>query len=87
MRPGVYRQAFAAAGRDPANLIIKSHLFPQRTEHGEIDWDKTFANVPAMLDAGVTEFACAMPVGLKSPVPMDEIAGFMGNLARHAKQF
>jgi probable F420-dependent oxidoreductase len=83
----IYRQAFAAAGRSPASLIVKSHLFPQRTEHGEIDWDKTFAPVPDMLEAGVTEFACAMPMGMKSPVPLDEIAAFMEHLARHAKQF
>jgi probable F420-dependent oxidoreductase len=89
LREGVriYRHAFAAARRDPASLIIKSHLFPQRTELGEIDWNKTFSNVSAMLDAGVTEFACAMPIGMKSPVPMEEIAGFMEHLAHHAQQF
>jgi probable F420-dependent oxidoreductase len=83
----IHRRAFAAAGRDPKSLIVKSHLFPQRTDQGEIDWDKTFADVPAMLDAGVTEFACAMPIGMKSPVPMHEIASFMSHLANHAKQF
>jgi probable F420-dependent oxidoreductase len=81
-----YRRAFAAAGRDPSALIVKSHLFPQRTEQDEVDWDKTFANVPAMLEAGVTEFACAMPMGMKSPVPLDEIARFMDQLANKAKQ-
>ena len=60
----IYRQAFAAAGRDPNELIVKSHLFPQRTEQGELDWDKTFSTVPAMLEAGVTEFAIAMPIGM-----------------------
>ena len=83
----IHRRAFAAAGRDPQSLIIKSHLFPKRTEQGAIDWNETFANVPAMLDAGVTEFACAMPIGMKSPVPMDEIAEFMHHLAHHAQQF
>ena len=83
----IYQQAFAAARRDPATLIVKSHLFPQRAEHGGIDWDKTFLNVPALLEAGATEFACAMPIGMKSPVPMDEIAEFMGELARHAERF
>jgi probable F420-dependent oxidoreductase len=89
LREGVriYRAAFAAAGRDPQDLIVKSHLFPQRTEQGEIDWELTFSNVPALLEAGATEFACAMPIGMKSPVPMDEIAGFMDQLVRKAKQF
>jgi alkanesulfonate monooxygenase SsuD/methylene tetrahydromethanopterin reductase-like flavin-dependent oxidoreductase (luciferase family) len=89
LREGVrlHAQAYAAAGRDPATLIVKSHLFPRRTAYGDIDWDETFAPVPAMLEAGVTEFACAMPVGLKSPVPIAEIAGFMEQLAQKAGQF
>jgi len=83
----VYRQAFAAAGRNPQELMVKSHLSPQRTEQGALDWDKTFANVPAMLEAGVTEFAIAMPIGMQAPLSLDEIAKFMGQLANKAKQF
>jgi hypothetical protein len=60
---------------------------PQRTEQGELDWDKTFANVPAMLEAGVTEFAIAMPIGMKAPLSLAEIARFMEQLANKAKQF
>jgi hypothetical protein len=62
-------------------------LFAHRTEHDEFEWDKTFANVPAMLEAGVTEFSIAMPIGLKSPLSLDEIAQVMGQLANKAKQF
>jgi probable F420-dependent oxidoreductase len=89
LREGVqiYREAFAAAGRDPDLLIVKSHLFPQRTEQGDIDWGQTFANVPAMLEAGVTEFAIAMPMGMTSPLTLDKIARFMEQLANQAKQF
>ena len=83
----IYRQAFAAAGRNPNELIVKSHLIPQRTEQGELDWDKTFSNVLAMLEVGVTEFACAMPIGMKAPMSLDEIARFMNELASKAKQF
>ncbi len=83
----IYRQAFINMGRDPKALIVKAHLFPQRTEQGELDWDKTFVNVPAMLEAGVTEFAIAMPVGMTAPMPLDEIARFMNQLADKAKQF
>jgi len=82
----IYRSAFAAAGRDPHQLIVKSHLFPQRNDQDEVDWDKTFSNVPAMLEAGVTEFACAMPIGMKAPLSLDEIASFMDRLASKAKQ-
>jgi probable F420-dependent oxidoreductase len=83
----IYQQAFSAAGRDPKTLIVKAHLFPQRTEQGELDWGKTFANVPAMLDAGVTEFAIAMPMGMTAPMPLSEIARFMEQLANQARQF
>jgi probable F420-dependent oxidoreductase len=83
----VYRRAFTAAGRDPKDLVVKAHLLPQRTEQGDIDWDKTFAGVAAMLEVGVTEFACAMPIGIKAPLSLDEIAQFMGRLASKASQF
>jgi probable F420-dependent oxidoreductase len=85
----IYRQAFTAAGRDPKELIVKSHLFPQRTQQDdlELDWAKTFANVRAMLEAGVTEFAIAMPIGMKAPLSLHDIAHFMGELATQAKQF
>jgi len=89
LREGVqtYRKAFSVAGRDPNELTVKSHLFPLRNEQGELDWDKTFSNVPGMLEAGVTEFACAMPIGMNVPLSLDEIAGFMRQLASRAKQF
>jgi len=83
----IYRQAFAAAGRDSRELVVKSHLFAQRSEQGELDWDSTFAPVPAMREAGITEFAVAMPVGMKAPMSLDEIARFMGRLASKAGQF
>ena len=83
----IYRRAFTAAGRDAKQLMVKSHLYPQRTDEGEVDWDKTCSDVPAMLEAGVTEFACAMPVGMKAPLSLEEIARFMTQLANKAKQF
>jgi probable F420-dependent oxidoreductase len=83
----IYKQAFASAGRNPNDLIVKSHLFPIRTEHGEIDWEKTFANVPNILAAGVTEFAVAMPTGLNAPLSLDDISRFMNQLADSAKHF
>jgi probable F420-dependent oxidoreductase len=82
-----YRQAFAAVGRNPNELIVKSHLVPQRTDQDEIDWDRTFSDVPAMLEVGVTDFACAMPIGMKAPISLAEIARFMDQLASKAREF
>jgi probable F420-dependent oxidoreductase len=83
----IYRQAFTAAGRNSSELIVKSHLFAQRTEQGELDWDRTFANVPSLLEAGVTEFALAMPIGMQAPLSLSDITHFMNQLASKAKQF
>jgi probable F420-dependent oxidoreductase len=83
----IYRKAFSAAGRDPGSFIVKSHLFPQWDDQGAVDWDKMFSTVPAMLEAGVTEFACAMPVGMKAPMTLDEIDAFMRRLSAKASQF
>jgi probable F420-dependent oxidoreductase len=83
----IYRQAFAAAGRDPNELIVKSHLIPQRTDQDELDWDRTFSEVSAMLEVGVTDFACAMPIGLKAPLSLAEIGRFMDQLASKAREF
>jgi alkanesulfonate monooxygenase SsuD/methylene tetrahydromethanopterin reductase-like flavin-dependent oxidoreductase (luciferase family) len=83
----IYRQAFADVGRNPNELTVKSHLIPQRTEQNALEWDKTFSNVPAMLEAGVTEFACAMPMGANAPMSLAEIARFMDELASKARQF
>jgi len=83
----IYREAFAAAGRDPNQLTVKSHIFPQQNKQGELDWDRTFSEVPAMLEVGVTEFAIAMPISMTAPLSLDEIGRFMGQLANKATQF
>ena len=54
----IYRDAFAKAGRDPADLIVRAHLPRFMTDDGSwFDLEKMFAAVPAMQEAGVTEFA------------------------------
>jgi hypothetical protein len=40
-----------------------------------------------MLEAGVTEFACAMPIGMNAPLSLDDIARFMDRLASKATEF
>ena len=54
----IYRDAFAKAGRDPADLIVRAHLPRFMTDDGSwFDLEKMFAAVPAMQESGVTEFA------------------------------
>jgi probable F420-dependent oxidoreductase len=89
LREGVqaYRQAYLNAGRDPDQLIVRSHLSFHWTENGSLDWDRTFSTVPAMLAAGANEFACGISFGIKRASTLDEIARFMGQVARMAEQF
>lgn len=56
----VYREAFARAGRDPAGLIVRAHLPRHLTAEGRYDLERIFADVPAMCEAGVTEFAAGV---------------------------
>ncbi|MGB8365022.1 MAG: TIGR03619 family F420-dependent LLM class oxidoreductase [Rhizomicrobium sp.] len=54
----IYRDAFVKAGRDPADLVVRAHLPRFMTDDGSwFDLEKMFAHVPAMREAGVTEFA------------------------------
>jgi probable F420-dependent oxidoreductase len=51
---GALRQAFAAAGRDPAELSVRAMLRNRRAASGRPDLETTLAGVPALLDAGAT---------------------------------
>jgi probable F420-dependent oxidoreductase len=60
LRDGVqtYRAAFVKAGRNPDALIVRAHLPVFMTADGQsMNYDRMFSHAPAMIDAGVTEFA------------------------------
>jgi probable F420-dependent oxidoreductase len=64
----VYREAFAKAGRDPADLIVRAHLPRHMTADGSaFDLERIFAAVPEMREAGVTEFATGVTGRLQGP--------------------
>jgi alkanesulfonate monooxygenase SsuD/methylene tetrahydromethanopterin reductase-like flavin-dependent oxidoreductase (luciferase family) len=56
VRDGVarIREAFAAAGRDPASLQVRAHLPIHYDATGRGDLERSIADIPAMLDAGAT---------------------------------
>mgnify|MGYP006385235391 CR=1 FL=1 len=56
MRDGVarIRDAFVAAGRDPATLQVRAHLPMYFDAAGKGDLERTIADIPAMLEAGAT---------------------------------
>lgn len=64
----IYREAFAAAGRNPDALIVRAHLPRYMTADGSaFDLERMFADVPAMQAAGVTEFAAGVTGRLEGP--------------------
>jgi probable F420-dependent oxidoreductase len=84
----IYREAFVKAGRDPAKLIVRSHLPRFMTEDGRFDLQKTFAQVPDLLEAGVTEFAAGVTGRLEGPFSsMAAIERFVNDVAAHAAKF
>lgn len=82
----IYRDAFAAAGRDPNGLIVRSHLSRHMTADGTwFDFERIFAEVPAMREAGVTEFAAGVTGRLEGVFSsMAAIERFIGELAEFA---
>lgn len=84
----IYRRAFQAAGRDPAEMKVRSHLYVQVTADGRIDVEKMFAPVPDMLAAGVTEFALGVSGRLEAPfVSMAAIGRYLQEVAAAAAKF
>jgi probable F420-dependent oxidoreductase len=85
----VYRDAFAKAGRNPDDLIVRAHLPVFMTADGKwFDLDKMFGAIPAMRDAGVTEFAAGVLGRLEGVFDsMATIERYIGELAAYAEKY
>jgi probable F420-dependent oxidoreductase len=84
----IYRQAFAAAGRDPAELIVRAHLPRFIRDDGRLDLEKTFSHVPARLEAGATEFTLGVSGRLEGPFSsMADIERYLNDLAAFAAKY
>jgi probable F420-dependent oxidoreductase len=84
----IYRQAFIKAGRNPADLIVRAHLPSFMTDDGRFDLKKMFSHVPAMREAGVTEFAAGVTGRLQGPFSsMPAIERYLNDVAAHAATF
>lgn len=58
----VIREALAAAGRDPRRFEVRGTLPVVKRTDGKPDLDKTMARVPALVDAGITQFVAGVAV-------------------------
>ena len=56
------REALEAAGRDPAGFQLTSGLPAVRDADGGIDMPRTLERVPALVEAGQTDFRAMLPV-------------------------
>lgn len=85
----IYREAFAKAGRDPADLMVRAHLPVFMSKDGSwFDMDKMFAQVGAMREAGVTEFAAGVLGRLEGVFDsMETIERYIHELAAHAAKY
>lgn len=82
LRAGVarIREAFAAAGRDPAALRVRANVAPALDANGRVDLDRTLAeSAPRAVEAGAT--LLAFPVAAYARRP-DDLAPLLVRLAR-----
>jgi probable F420-dependent oxidoreductase len=85
----IYRDAFSKAGRNPDDLIVRAHLPRFMTDDGSrFDLAKIFAEVPAMRDAGVNEFATGVTGRLEGPFSsMEAIERYINEVAELAAKY
>jgi probable F420-dependent oxidoreductase len=56
------RERLADAGRDPDGLQVAGQLPERRDRDGQLDIDATMAGVPALVEAGVTDFRASLRI-------------------------
>ncbi len=85
----IYREAFAIAGRDPDELAVRAHLPRHMKADGKrYDLKRIFESVPAMRQAGVTEFATGVTGRLEGPFPdMAAIEDYIGEAAELSAKY
>jgi probable F420-dependent oxidoreductase len=69
------REALEAAGRDPAGLQVQGTLPVVKGSDGSVDLARTMDGVPALVDAGITDFRAYLPVPDDANAAMDYFAG------------
>jgi probable F420-dependent oxidoreductase len=85
----IYREAFRKAGRNPDELMVRAHLPVFMNGDGSwFDLERMFSHVPAMRDAGVTEFAVGVLGRLEGVFDsMETIERYINELAAQAAKF
>lgn len=71
----VLREALEAGGRDPAQLQVVGTLPTVTRDDGSLDVDSTMAAVPALVDAGITDFRAYVRTPNDSAEAIDFLSG------------
>jgi probable F420-dependent oxidoreductase len=85
----ILREAFVQAGRNPDELIVRAILPVSMSTDGTwFDMETIFSHVPAMLEAGVTEFAIGVLGRLEGVFDsMKTIERYVAELATYAAKY
>ncbi len=70
------RAAVAAHDRDPADIGVVANVPAARDDGGDVDLDATLAPVPALAEAGATDFRMLVPVPAE-PAEAEDLLGDM----------
>jgi alkanesulfonate monooxygenase SsuD/methylene tetrahydromethanopterin reductase-like flavin-dependent oxidoreductase (luciferase family) len=68
------REALEAAGRDAAGFQVQGRLPVVKGPDGSIDLDRTMEGVPALAEAGITDFRAPVSITLEPGATADALA-------------
>jgi probable F420-dependent oxidoreductase len=71
---GRLRDALSAAGRDPAGFQVKGNLPVVNGSDGQPDVDRTIERVPALVEAGVTDFRIGFAIPADPSAAIDRLS-------------
>ena len=76
------REAFSAAGRDPAELAIRGAPAPVRGKSGRPDLGATLDTIPALLEAGASQISLPVAAFVRNPSAVPEFVEALAERAR-----
>jgi probable F420-dependent oxidoreductase len=68
------REALAAAGRDTTGFQVQGRLPVVKGSDGSMDFDRTMDGVPALVEAGITDFRAPVTIALEPSATADYLS-------------
>ncbi|MEM7140010.1 MAG: TIGR03619 family F420-dependent LLM class oxidoreductase [Actinomycetota bacterium] len=73
------REAVSAHDRDPADIEVVANLPVAIDDDGAVDWSATMDGVPALVEAGATDFRAMLRLAPDAPDARERIAEMVGH--------